>query len=60
MEKFSQKKNDWVANKQKNQLTSHLWDDAVILVSNFCCAVSVVENMSMIFKEPFYSTVSAS
>ncbi len=43
IEKFEQKKKTWVANTKKNQVTSHLWDDAIILVSNFCCSMSPVQ-----------------
>lgn len=36
IEKFKMEKESWVAKKKKNQITSHLMDDAVILVSNLC------------------------
>ena len=36
LEKFKKEKDTWVANTKKNQITSHLMDDAVILVSNWC------------------------
>jgi len=29
-------KEAWVSKKKKNQITSHLMDDAMILVSNLC------------------------
>ncbi|XP_077077466.1 uncharacterized protein LOC143735229 isoform X3 [Siphateles boraxobius] len=32
IEKFERKKKIWVANTKKNQVTSHLWDDAIILI----------------------------
>ena len=32
--KFKKEKDTWVANTKKNQMASHLLDDAVILVSN--------------------------
>ncbi len=40
IEKFEQKKDTWVASNKRNQLISHLLDDAVILVSNLYCAIS--------------------
>jgi len=36
LEKFKMEKESWVSKKKKNQITSHLMDDAVILVSNLC------------------------
>jgi len=37
MDKFKMEKESWVCKTKKNQLTSHLLDDAVILVSNLFC-----------------------
>lgn len=39
IEKFKQKKKKGCQHT-KNQVTSHLWDDAIILVSNFSCSMS--------------------